>query len=277
MSLFKEIEEELRQAPDTYKVPIETFFLVCQDYYWNYQINETCSEVISVVQNYLEDDECIAKRNNGSDNKRMRSLGICSKFHIEFIWNAYKFYNEEKLGEKTESQFFVEIIECVDRKEKIGELLGINDDEILVRYIDEVISSWLDYTKSTKIEDLNLDKLHNAMIKIGEAFHIDKPTIEESVEDIILPDVLEELLEALRIKNYPRALFLIAPITRAMTEGAINSFTPKNKEKTKYFTMNFMYNLRTLLKRVNGLKRLLEDYMETTELLKQDWKKCIKK
>lgn len=277
MGIFKEIEKELVEVPEHYKVPIENFFQVCQEYYWNYQISEKCEEQMSVLQNYLEDEECIAGRIDEINSKRMKSLNICYKLHIEFIWNVYKQYYEEKFNKETEKYFFCEIVENNNRKEKIKEMLGENVNEDLIWYIDESISRWVEYIKCNKIKDLNLDKVHNAMKKTQSVLSLDKPTIEESVEDIIEPLILEEVLVALKTKNYPRALFLVAPITRAITDGAISTFTPKNKGKVKYFTVNFLYNLTILSKRISGLKRISEDYYETRDILKRDWMSYIEK
>lgn len=93
------------------------------------------------------------------------------------------------------------------------------------------------------------------------------------MEDIIEPSILGEALRLSKAKNYQGCLFVLAPVTRALTDRAITTFTPKNKNKTTYFTMNFECNLNELRKRINGLDRLLTDYTDTKELLLDDMKK----
>lgn len=277
MKIFNQIEKELVGAPRSVREPIEVLFRKSQEYYRYYQINESCSEAINVLQNYMEADELISTRTNGRELQREKSLDVSSKLHIEFIWNVYKNRYGNNLKDMTEQNFFVDIIENECRKERIIELLENNSSPTLLMYINDSIDMWIDnYTNCKKIDDLNIENLHDAMSILQVAWEQINPTIEESVEDILVPDILENALRMLQAKNFAGCLFTLAPITRALTSGAIESFTPKNKDKkTIYFSINFIHNLSELSKRMDGFERILLEYIETKECLTEDWKKYI--
>lgn len=268
MNIYKKIENELIETPNYVHEPIKALFRSCQEYYRYYKINENTQEAQDTLQNYLDDDFLLAGRMTERP-KRKKSMNISSKLYIEYIWQVYKDIYAEKWRELTEKKFFKEIVG--GSKEKIAELLQSEIESSLVLCIDSSIKIWInEYQNCNKLENLNLENLHRAMTCIEKEINSVMPDVEESVEDLIAPQILSDILYLLKEKNYPACIFLVAPITRTLTTGAVTKYTPKKENKTVYFTEKLLYNLDELKKRMEGLQELLDAYIET----KMDLQEC---
>lgn len=269
MNIYNEIQHELMGTPFFAKEPIETLFKMCQKYYHLYQIDENTRTAQKTLQHYLDEEYLIAKRST-TERKRQKSLEMSSKLYIEFLWKIYNDSYRQKWGKLTEKNFFEKVIYAQDRKEKIVDLLQVDMNSSLFMCVNSSINNWVgNYDNCSRMEDLNLENLHNAMKSVKQKLDIVIPSIEESVEDLIEPQMLLEILHLLKEKNYPACTFLVAPITRALTVGAVTKYTRKEKNTTIYFTEKLLYNLEDLNKRIDGLKELLSEYSEIQEDLKK--------
>lgn len=268
MGICKEIESKVSGVSEYFRNPVVAFGDACQEYYYYYQINEKCESAMLVLKHYLDDEELINKRDENSD--KQKSLPIFNKLYIEAIWNIYR----NHYVEKTENDFFKEIIQNDKRKKYIMELLNVEKNSDFLLSVNSYIEYWVEnYENCNKIKDLRLENLHHSIETVKEAFKIPMPTKEESVEDIIRPEILSQILDFLNDENYPACVFTVAPITRALTVGATKKYSSNNKNG--FFTLNFLYNLDELKIRIEGLKRLLEDYNEAKEEIEEKLKSCL--
>lgn len=273
MSICKEIEIKVSGVSEYFRNPVLAFLDACQEYYYYYQMNEACESVIQVLTHYLDAEEQINDGNKkNKESSKKKSLPIVNKLHIEFLWNIYK----NHFAEKTEKDFFEEIIYNYEKREKfIKRFLDADKDTIFWGYINSHVEEWEDnYENCNKIKDLKLENVHHSIEILKEAFKIPMPTKEESVEDIIRPEILSQILDFLNAKNYPACVFTVAPITRALTVGATKKYSAD--KENRFFTLNFLYNLEKLKIRIEGLKQLLEDYNEAKEEIEEKLKICLK-
>lgn len=273
MNYYEEITEELKTVPEGVKIAdaVNGLFQTCQKYAWLHGMNEAVNPAKNVLQNYFEEGEGITNQPIKEERARRQSLSIPTKLYIEFSCNLYtKYYTD-----KTEKDFFKEIINSYNRQEKIKQLLlecnksqkeklFSNEKELisLANAIDSSIHEWMDFDNATCMKNLSLEKLHNAM-KIVDDVDSSMPSIAESVEEIIVADILQSILDDLRNKQYPSVLFTVAPITKALTIGKVSNYTPIKENTNIFFTKaKFSYNCPQLEENLIKIQDLYDEYME---------------
>lgn len=281
MKYYEEITEELKKIPEGVKSKNSciSLFESCKAYAHFCHINEAIADSKKVLQNYLNEEDCISKYNlkgeekegYSKERKRKQSLDIPSKLYIEFFWNAYhKHYDG-----KTEKDFFNEVVYDIDSGEKIDRVwkeIFSKDEEAplslkrLVKLSIDELS--MEYGNTRTLESLHLQNLHAAMEALKKGLEISEPCISDSVEDIIVPGELQLILDYLKAKNYSSCLFTTAPILRALTIGKINSFTPQKDNTSVFFNKMFEYNYTQLNTYINALKDLYDEYTEIADDLK---------
>lgn len=278
--MFYEIEREIGNLKGDLKCndierkvtdACNTLFQCCSRYWRLYKINNEIRDEKNVLKNYLEGGDGLAKQKAKKNRERMVSLDITSKLYIEFMWKVYgKHYKD-----KTEKDFFNEIIDGNYEKniprileEVFRDTKHLTEKEIKV-LADEIIMSVRDWNCNyypKYIENLHMDNLHAAMEKLDK-LDIPEQDVAESVKEVLSPEVLKTILYYLKAENYPSCIFTIAPVTRALTEGEIKSYTPAKGNTSVFFNKRFEYNLTQLEEYITKLQDLYEEYIEVKNKL----------
>lgn len=277
MSYYQKISKELEKlSMDTsfdqdVKKQYLSLFCHCQKYAQLYHINEGLANAKQVLKNYLDEDKCLTNNKRKTERKKLQSLNITSKLHIEFFWKLYESHFKIDYKEKTEKHFFKEIIngDYEKRIDEIWEEIFSDSDNERDSTKDDVIDSineWIyEYDNVTSIKKLNLENLHNAMEEVKECFSKPLPNIEDSVEELIFPQMLSFLLECLEIGRVEVAFLMIAPIRRALVTGKTRSFTPGRS--SVFFNLKLEYNQNQLDSYINAIKDLYDEYTEVQDKL----------
>lgn len=274
---YKEIMDILSVNPlgEAHRNTPVAFFKACQKYDWYHTMYENISSNAGkVLQNYIEEDSCLAKRRlkkNREQNQKLNRaektrLDIEEKLYVEFFTEIYsEYYRADYKWNKV-----------VDCEEKVAEILedyfhGTHPD--CVKSIKKAVMK----AYQSSYRKVDLGNLHNAMRIVEESLHMPMPKIESSIEKVISGEMLESMLFHLERGNTAQFIFHIAPMARALTVGAYHKYTPNNNNV--FFNVACDYNLKQLESYirggedeegypVEGLEGLLERYSQTrNELL----------
>lgn len=253
------------------KREIRSIINYCQEYNWYYTVYKKLdtvyeegkhSRVRDVLQNYMYEDNYIAKRKRSENASRKNELEIEEKLYFEFFTKIYKMYY--KNADKKDILIMSE--------NKINTVL--NDyfqgkDTSLRNRIQKSANKLFTYD----YKKLKIENLHIAMGVLGEALRTPMPDMKGSVEAVLSESFLENL--AYWIENEPPiSIFWIAPARRALKCGAYHKYTPAPKRRTVYFDLKCEYNLDQLKIYITGgqdkegyclggLKDIYERYSET--------------
>lgn len=272
--IYNEIMDELEQIPEgavfaqRTKSAMLSLFKICQRYLTYYEMNQKLNSAKGVLDNYLNAEDCLNTRKQKGDREREPSLNITSKLYIEFFWEKYKEHYNNKGEKNVERKFFNEIINGGNIGRAIdkawGEIFSDSKKDMnsLKESVIDSIMEWASYDNATYIKNLNLSNLHNAMIDFEKGIKITVPSIEESIEIVIAPDILDFFLDCLRDEAYPSCLFTIAPMARALFDGKINSYIKGNTTVYFNFVKGHEHNLSQLEKYINVLQGLYDEYIE---------------
>ena len=263
---YKEIMNYLETKPigEHDKRIALTHFSICQEYYYFYTMYKKLESSIRVLKYYMADENYIAKRKIKGDKKT--EMKIEELLYIEFIFkihsqNYKKLYSKNKIIEHTD-----EVVPKI-----LNDYFENEQSDICELCIDSIFKK---YQNSYK--DASMTKIHDAMSDLEEVLKMPMPTIEESVEQVIIEEQLELMLSYLQAGNIPGFTFTIAPMTRALFDGTYHKFTSRNK--CKYFNLQCEYNLMQLKdyiecnKDVEGLRGLYERYKITKESIEKLYK-----
>lgn len=262
-SYYEEIKKELGQAGDEARKTFQGISGLCQEYYYSYSINKKLNEckIKSVLQGYMKKEDVLAERKQKEQGKRSKSLNVDAKLYIEFFWNRYCGYH----GKSSEKEFFDKMVYNEDYDINIDDewykIFGECGDYNIKEKVIGSIEQWAEFDNATSIKSLELSNLHNAMKKLNECLELPKPSVEQSLEAMVAPDMLELWLSVAKEK-VPFCIYT-APVTRALYDGVTKSFTPRKGNKTVYFREKFEYNLLELKHYIEALKDLSESYNET--------------
>ncbi len=274
---YKEIVDILSGNPvgEAYRNTAIAFFKACQEYDWYHTMYQNISSNAGkVLQNYIEEDNCLAKRRRKKKREQSQKLNraentrldIEEKLYIEFFTEIYsEYYRADYKWNKV-----------VDCEEKVAEILedyfhGTHPD--CVKSIKKAVMK----AYHSSYRKVDLGNLHNAMRIVEESLHMPMPKTESSVEKVISEEMLESMLFHLERGDIVQFVFHIAPMTRALTEGAYHKYAQGN---ASFFNLKCDYNLRQLKNyirggedgegyAVEGLEGLFERYTQTREELRE--------
>lgn len=275
---YKEIMDILSGNPlgEVYGSTPITFFRACQEYDWYYTMYEKISSNAGkVIQNYVEEDNYLAKRRRKEKQKQEQKmnreknprLDVEEKLYAEFFTKIYfEYYANDYIWQK--------VVNCDERVSKILDDYFQGTQPKYTKFITEAVSK----AYQSGYRKVDLENLHNAMEIVEEALHTPMPMIETSVEKVISEERLELLLSYLERGLIPHFLFTVAKMARALTSGSYHKYTPNNKEV--YFNLKCEYNLSELKLYihggedeggypVDGLEGLLERYTQTRKDLSE--------
>lgn len=229
-------------------IPV-AFLKSCQDYVRLYDINEGFLDCKKVLQEYIDADR---------SEKEVR-LDMEDKLYVEFFAHIY---NE---GYKDMCSW-----EEAVKYDKISDVILADyfhgKTSVFTRNIDKVLGKNFDYS----LKRWDLTNLHQAMGKLENALmKTPEPTIENSVERLISEERLDDILYFLDDDNIPGVIFTIAPMTRALTDGAYRKFVAGRKRKGAFFNLKSEYNLKELREHIDKYKDLYERYTDTREELQE--------
>lgn len=237
--------------PHPYENTPQGLFRLCQEYYWYYLKNNAIQDVKNVLKNYIDEENYISQ-SKGKFNKEHTCIDIEEKLYVETllkIWEE-KYQNTytwteicnnnitlsnmiDDFYEKPQSEYIKKVIQCIDKSPEYA------------------------YKKP------NISKTHNAMKVLEDALNLPKPTLEESVATVLIPDVLNNFLEALKLNNTPYLIFTSASITKALTFDSYHKKTNVKGNTSVFFNLPGKYNLDTLKNYFRALDDLLYLYKET--------------
>ena len=272
---YEEIRKKIGNVPDYIGMPLKNWIKRTQEYCYYYAINREAKDVLSIIQNYMDEEDYLTTATLEEERKRSKSLYFVSKLYIEFIWKIYKKCYEQLYQEDTEKMFFEEIIYSDDLMNVVSKTLDTYKKGLSEKYayrIAKSIDDWkLHFDNHKRIEQLSLENLHKAMDVLEQAFSKPMPTEKDSVGDVVEKDILDKMFALLKGGEYPACLFLIvAPMTRALTSGTIHKYTPGNS--TVYFSKNFEYNMEQLKTRIDAMREIFDMYYEERYLIKEELK-----
>lgn len=274
---YKEIMDILSENPlgEEYRNTSIKFFKVCQEYDWYHTMYQNISSNAGkVLQNYIEEENCLAKRrrkkkreqNQEMNRAEKTRLDVEEKLYVEFFTEIYsEFYGNDYNWNN--------VVDCED---KVAEILGDYFHGTQPGYAKSIQKAVMKAYQSS-YRKVNLGNLHNAMRIVEESLHMPMPRIESSVEKVISGEMLESMLFCLERGDIVQFLFHVAPMARALTDGAYHKYTPNNN--SVFFNVACDYNLKQLKKyirggedeegyAVEGVEGLFERYTQTrNELL----------
>lgn len=167
--------------------------------------------------------------------------------------------------------FFKELLSNNDI-DKIWNVLSKKDNRLKnldKHIIQSSVDEWLINFEHTRcINDLNLEKLHTAMKVVKECSNIPKHSIIESMQEVLSPQALSEIIFLYNEYNDNGFFFMgIAQIRKALVTGTISSYTiGKNLE---IFNQKYEYNLSQLTTYLNGVEDLYNRYTDTLNDIEQ--------
>lgn len=200
---FKILNEELQKCNNEQVIKAgEGFFELCQDYYHLYLINKAMKPAEKILPKL--------------DNFEYRVL-------VSLFEDAYEQYQH------SDDTVKLPWIQVVDNEENINmiisEYFSNASDYFKKRMKLAIANTYKDDTRKKRY-----DNLKKAMRIIGDAYIIPKPTIEESVNNLITQETLDAL--ATYLKTEPISFFFaITPIRRALFDGAMKSYSRENNSK----------------------------------------------
>ncbi len=117
----------------------------------------------------------------------------------------------------------------------------------------------------------NLQNLHSAMVSLEETLNMPIPSLEESIESVIVPERIEELIEYLKWNNVAGFMLSVGWIRKILVDGAYKNYL--STKNNAFFNLVCDYNLTQLQFYIEGgvdkdgysyagLVGLLEDYKE---------------
>ncbi len=234
-------------------VNLDSLFFPCQQFYHYYSIRNQISSAEKVLQNYFTPDNYIAQRKINANADVKATFTLKDKLYLEFLGEIYDEYYSNKMN-------YEEFILDEEWKELVSRCFNKKPNTLL-----DILSGIMDYALRSDLEDYiyrkhDFSKIHNAMVILKEGLNLSMPSLEESAEKVIAEKQLERINDYLEYGNIPGAIFVIAPIRRALWDGEYKSYLPKSGHKTVYFNIASEYNTVQLKNRVNALEELLKDY-----------------
>lgn len=275
---YKEIMDILSGNPlgEAHRSTPITFFKVCQEYDWYHTMYQNISSNAGkVLQNYIEEGNCLAKRrrkkkreqNQKMNRTEKNRLDIEEKLYVEFFTEIYSEYYENAYN-------WNNVVDCDEKVAGILEDYFHGTPPGCVKSIKKAVMK----AYQSSYRKVDLGNLHNAMRIVEESLHMPMPRIESSVEKVVSAEMLESLLFYLEKGDIAQFLFHVAPMTRALTVGTYHKYTPNNN--SVFFNLACDYNLEELKSyirggedeegyAVEGLEGLLERYTQTRNELSE--------
>lgn len=254
---YEEIQECLNnEEVGKYEVlTINTFCATCQKYYYYHLIREKMKKAERVLKNYFDESEYMAQRKLDMDKEIKPSFSLVDKMYLEFLGEIYDEYYSDKMN-------YEEFINSNSFRENIAKCF-IDVPNTLVNRISDI---W-QYAEDNNLLDYVYDRhdfsfIHNSISEVREALCMSMPSIDLCVEKVIVPELLEKIVTCLRQKNVPGAIFTIAPISRALSEGRYYSYTSQKGNTNVFFNISSDYNLKQLSKRIEDIKQFVASYEE---------------
>lgn len=260
MKSYHEIMELLdtKESTEMYMKNLNSLFILCRDYYWNYQINEKVNPIKPVIKNYMDDENLITKDENYQSN--YKKLEIVEKIYAGIYTEVYDKYYKKDIP----WNYAISLDKTIDQ---IVSEHFINVDNQTKKNLKKTIYNV--YSKADTDKKIKLDSLHNAMSKLSDILKTPVPTIEESVNAVIMGESLELLYSYIEHDNMIGLCFAIAPIRRALSIGEYKSYYRNETSHAQhYFNLKCEYNYEQLNSYINALTDLLNLYNETIDEFK---------
>lgn len=256
---YAEIEKELEKVEnETIKRAFYSFTTLCQRFYKFYQINEELAPVKNILKSLMDKNSTyyLTKKGEGVEETEETNS---DNIYIEFEHKIYAgiFQRIYDKYYKTPKKFSWE--KAVTKDEYINLIISEHLAD-LPDYIKKEVRDSIKKVYFNSSRRINYDNIANAMDTVKRTLEIPTPSIEESVEDLIAPSMLDTML--MYLKSEPVGFFFtIAPIRRALTDGTYHKYYAGNKSnKDIFFNLNSQYNLLELERYIDTVYDLLERY-----------------
>lgn len=259
---YEEIQEGLKNenVGKESVATVNAFFRTCQQYYHYHLIREQMKNAERILKNYFDESEYIAQRKVDMNKETLPSFSLTDKLYLEFLGEIYDEYyvNEIDYDEFINSECFSEnIIKCFKKT-----------PDMLIDMLANILKYAVDNNLLDYVYDRNdFSFIHNAVKEVREALCMSRPSIDICVEKVVVAVQLEKIIACLNENNIAGAIFTVAQMTRALSDGSYSSYTPKSRHNSVYFNISSEYNLLQISKRIEDIKKLVSVYDATMDEL----------
>ena len=241
---------------------VNSFFAGCRKYYYYTLLREGMKDAERRLKDCFDESEYIAQRKIDSNKVPPLRFDLESRLYLELLGEIY---DEYYAGDMSYNRFMHDIFSSDESlrksirkcfKEEPGALV-----EKFAGIFNEVADADSDNLMMYAFRRHDFSYIHDAAAEMGRVLDgTQVPPLDVSVEKVIAKEQLEIILDYLEHGSIGGAMFTIAPITRALTDGQYASYTPGRKKV--FFNLNSEYNLIELEKRVNDIKAFLRKYCD---------------
>lgn len=261
MNTYKKIKDYLREEglEQMYVEQFHSLENICRDYYYVYLIHSKIAG--SNLKYYIEPNYYLNKKKQTpqKDVVKIKDLLYIEFFH-ELLRNCNKKITRCSL-----------IFEEEDLKKFLIEYWGKDN-----KLVDNISNAVYQYYYERENRSINLENLHKSISDLKSALKTPKPSIEESVLAVIADQKLQELYNDLISGNstgYMSFYMKIAPIRRAIYDGAYHKYTFQKDNCQQFLKINCDHNYKELYNYIfctideqnkyQGLLGILNDYENT--------------
>mgnify|MGYP004452450777 CR=1 FL=1 len=257
---YKEIEKELESVEnEDIKRAFNAFAKSCQRYYYLFQINEMFDKKVKRTLECCMDRHSsyylTKKRGNQIENKdSMDSVYIEFEYKIyagvlQYVYDKYYKNAKEFSWEKTATNINYIAIIIAEQFPNMPE------------YLKKGFLSLPSNIYMNSVKKRNFNNIVNAMTIVKKTTEITVPTIEESVEDLIFPQLLDTMVAYLKNNELIWFYFTVAHVTKELTHGSCHKHYDGNRSNNEiFFNLKTYYNIDNLEEYLNTIYDLYERY-----------------
>ena len=263
MNKYNKIKDYLREEglEQMYVEQFHSLENICRDYYYVYLIYSKVAG--STLKNYVSPELYLNRKKEDNEQDENTNRDICDMLYVEFFTKIFENCNKK-----------ISWSSVINNPDEIEALIidYFGRKDVLTTYISKAVQTY--YTKTNA--PINLTNLHKSISDLQSALETPKPSIEESVLAVIADQKLQELYNDLISGNstgYMSFYMKIAPIRRAIYDGAYHKYTFQKDNCQQFLNINCDHNYKELYNYIfsnmnegseyQGLLGILNDY-ETT-------------